>query len=79
MKADLRSVADMELPFSYGLLRKYKLIPERTSAIVVMRVMVRVAKHPGVAKLRGYLPLNTILRLMSPRKLAELRKRCAAK
>jgi hypothetical protein len=73
MKADLRSAAEMELPFSYGLLRKYELIPERTNAITVMRVMQRVAKHPSVAKKREYLPIETIVRLMSARKLAELR------
>jgi hypothetical protein len=33
----------LDLLYSYGLLLKYKLIPARTSAVNVMRVMQRVA------------------------------------
>jgi len=65
---------DLELPYSYGLLLKYKLIKERISAPAVLRAMQRVAKHPSVAKKRANLiPLETILQLMSPRQLAVLR------
>jgi hypothetical protein len=65
----------LDLPYSYGLLLKYKLIPARTSAVNVMRVMQRVARYPSVAKKRRQLfSIQTILRLMSPRTLAALRK-----
>ncbi len=66
---------DLELPYSYGLLLKYKLIKERISAPAVLRAMQRVAKHPSVAKKRAKLiPLETILQLMNLRQLAALRK-----
>ncbi len=66
---------DLELPYSYGLLLKYKLIKERISAPAVMRAMQRVARHPSVARKRAKLiSIETILTQMSPRQLAALRK-----
>ena len=71
---NLTGQIDLELPYSYGLLLKYKLIKERTSTPAVLSTMQRVAKHPSVAKKRAKLiPLETILQLMSPRQLAVLR------
>jgi hypothetical protein len=64
----------LELPYSYGLLLKYKIIKERTEAPAVMRAMQRMAKYPSVAKKRAKLiPLETILGQMSTRQLAALR------
>jgi len=66
---------DLELPYSYGLLLKYKLIKERTSTPAVLSTMQRVAKHPSVAKKRAKLiPLEKILWQMNLRQLATLRK-----
>jgi hypothetical protein len=64
----------IELPYSHGLLLKYKLIKERTEAPAVMRIMQRVAKHPSVAKKRSAFTIETILQQMSPRQLAALRR-----
>jgi len=63
------------LPYSYGLLLQYKLIPAKTSAVNVMKAMQRVARYKSVARKRRQLfSIETVLRLMSPRTLAALRK-----
>jgi len=65
----------LDLPYSYGLLLRYKLIPAKTSAVNVMKAMQRVARYPRVAKMRAkYFSIETILRQMTPRTLAALRK-----
>jgi hypothetical protein len=69
----------LKLPYSYGLLRQYKLVEDNAPALMVMRTFWKVAKFPAVAKLRdkGF-PIETILRAMSRRNLAALRKRVNA-
>ena len=64
---------DLELPYSYTLLLKYKLIKERTGAPAVLRAMQRVVKHTSVAKKRCIFTVETILELMTKRQLATLR------
>ena len=73
-------LADLELPYSHGLMLEYKLIEKDANALTVMRVMWKVAKYPAVAKQRdkGF-PIETILRVMSRRNLAALRKRVKRK
>jgi hypothetical protein len=69
------TVNDLELPYSYGLLLKFNLIKERTSAPAVMRAMQRVVKHPSVKtkRAKGF-TVETILQQMSLRQLSTLRK-----
>ena len=65
---------DLELPYSYGLLSKYRLIKERADAPTVLRAMQRVVKYPSVAKQRKKLiSIETILGQMNTRQLAALR------
>jgi len=65
----------LDLPYSYGLLLRYKLIPAKTSAVNVMKAMQGVARYPRVAKMRAkYFSIETILRQMNSRTLATLRK-----
>ncbi len=66
---------DLELPYSYGLLLKFNLVKERSSAPAVLRAMQRVVKHPSVAQKRAKLiAIETILQQMNLRQLAALRK-----
>jgi hypothetical protein len=68
-------LADLKLPYSYGLLRQYKLVEDNAPAMKVMRTFWKVAKYPPVAKLRGNgFPIEHILRQMSARSLSALRK-----
>jgi len=79
-KSPRELLADLKLPYSYGLLRRYKLIADGAPALKVMRTFWKVAKYPAVAKERekGF-PIETILRVMSRRNLAALRKRVKRK
>jgi hypothetical protein len=67
---------NLELPYSHGLLTRFKLIPVSTSAIEVMRLTQRLIKVPAIAKQRTMgVPVQTILERMSERSLALLRKK----
>jgi len=55
---------------------EYKLVEQGANALTVMRTMWKVAKYPAVAQQRNNgLPIETILRVMSRRNLAALRKK----
>jgi len=78
-KSPSELLAALELPYSRGLLRQYKLVEDNAPALTVMRTFWKVAKYPTVAKERNNgLPIETILRVMSRRNLAALRNRVKA-
>lgn len=75
----LNSLSELELPYSFGLLFRHKLIRESADSREVMRVTQRVVRDAVVSKRRAMgLPLSTILHRMSARSVANLRKRIGA-
>ena len=68
-------LTDLELPYSYGLLFRHGLIPQRTDAVMVMRIMLKLTRIPVIAKRRALgLSVESILGRMSERSLQRVRK-----
>jgi hypothetical protein len=67
-------LADLKLPYSYGILYRNGLIPEGTDSLTVMRVMLKLIRIPVIAKRRALgLSIENILEQMSERSLQRLR------
>ena len=63
-----------ELPYSYGLLYRHGLIPERTDSLTVISVTLRLIRIPVIAKgRRAGLPVEYILEHLSLRTLQRIR------